>query len=155
MLLGIVSRFIRVRSDREMRYKLWTAPAHTAISMSVWQLGYDPERFPAPDEFLPECWLYDTIDELDIFSSSRGLRVFGGEVSKPVTFSVFFAPREGYAESLSHSLAQTELYLMTARIFGQFNLELFQTTRSYIEAVCHGFVPVTRRASKGIRYIVR
>ena len=73
--LGVVSRLIRVAPDRDLRYKQWTIPANTAVSMSVLQLNCDPERFPAPDQFMPERWLNATMDAVDVFSFSKGSRM--------------------------------------------------------------------------------
>ena len=56
---------------------------------------------------------------------------------------------------ITRSLAYAELYLTLAAVVRQFNLELFDTTASDIEAVCDAFMPMPKIDSKGVRVIVR
>ena len=56
---------------------------------------------------------------------------------------------------IHNSLAYAELYLTFAAVFGQFELELYQTTRKDVELQHDYFVPKPDASSKGVRILVK
>ena len=54
-----------------------------------------------------------------------------------------------------YSLAYAELYLIFAAIFGQFDLELYETTHKDVDPVIDYFVPKPYHDSKGVRVLVK
>jgi hypothetical protein len=52
------------------------------------------------------------------------------------------------------SLAYAELYLMLAAVVRRFDLALFQTDFSDIEAVCDALMPMPKSDTKGVRVMV-
>ena len=75
--IGITTRFIRVAAEQDLKYKDWTLPAGTAVSMSAMLLHQNPEVFPDPGAFLPERWL-DKNTRADLFTFSKGPRICAG-----------------------------------------------------------------------------
>ena len=53
------------------------------------------------------------------------------------------------------SLAYAELYLTLAAIFGQFELELYKTTRKDVEPAIDYFVPKPEAGTNGVRVLVK
>jgi hypothetical protein len=56
---------------------------------------------------------------------------------------------------MHYSLAYAELYLALAAIFGQFELQLYQTTKKDIWPQHDYFVPKPEAGSKGVRVMVK
>ena len=131
LALGTTSRFIRVSPNDCLKYKDYTIPAGTAVSMSVMPTHHDPNVFPDPMSFNPERWLTkNTRSELLVFG--KGPRMCAGI-----------------------NLAYAELYLTLAAVVRRFELELFETTFADIEPFCDAFMPMPRAETKGVRVMVK
>lgn len=79
---GVAGRLTRVNHHRPVEYKQWSVPQGTAITMSPWDVLWDPEIFPEPDAFRPERWMQgEKSKDLDRYfvPFSRGARNCIGE----------------------------------------------------------------------------
>lgn len=75
---GTSSRFIRVAPNAAIKYKGYTLPPGTAISMSAILLCHHPDTFYRPDEFIPERWLGEN-RATDLIVFGRGARMCVGQ----------------------------------------------------------------------------
>jgi cytochrome P450 len=54
---GIASRHARVSQDKATKYKEWTIPAGTPVSMTIVDVHHDEHIYPNSRSFVPERWL--------------------------------------------------------------------------------------------------
>jgi cytochrome P450 len=54
---GLSGRNPRISPDKPMKYKTWTIPAGTPVSMSVIDVHHDEAIYPKSHSFIPERWL--------------------------------------------------------------------------------------------------
>ena len=54
---GISGRHPRISPDKPMRYKKWSIPAGTPVSMTVVDVHHDEAIYPQSHSFIPERWL--------------------------------------------------------------------------------------------------
>jgi hypothetical protein len=60
---------------------------------------------------------------------------------------------ENWTDTGQFSLALTEIYVCLARVFGEFEFSLFETTKEDVEQV-HDFFSPFPRTSRGVRVVV-
>ncbi|KAI0536737.1 cytochrome P450 [Xylaria digitata] len=135
---GSVQRLPRVSRLGSLKYKDWTIPPNTAVSMDAYHMHMNETVFPNATEFEPDRWLGDP-------KGPGGLRPLS---SYMVSFS------RGARNCLGMNLAWMELYVGLATIFRRHNLELFETTREDVDFIVDLARPMPKRGSKGVRVIV-
>ncbi|KAF1987868.1 putative P450 monooxygenase [Aulographum hederae CBS 113979] len=145
---GVSHRLQRINPDDDMRYRGWTIPRGTPVSMTQMFVHTDPDIFPDPDVFIPERWLFR--DENDEEEKE--------EVNRRKRFLVPFS--KGTRMCVGMNLAYAELYLTVAALFrpverGGVEMELFETGREDVEVVHDFFNPSPRMGSLGVRVLVR
>ncbi|MCJ1333200.1 hypothetical protein MMC10_009894 [Thelotrema lepadinum] len=129
----ISSRLPVVAPQENLQYGEWEIPAGTPVGMTLRQILLDETIFPEPLVFRPDRWLKSNPD-LELISRyylpfSRGSRMCMGV-----------------------NLAYCELYLLLARLFRDFDLELVNTTfERDIKVVRDCFLGFESPESKGIR----
>ncbi|KAK2756502.1 hypothetical protein FQN54_005395 [Arachnomyces sp. PD_36] len=125
------------RHARDLRYKGWTIPAHTTVSMTVSNVHHDEEIFPDSHAFVPERWLGDprTGDGTPL---ERYLVAFG----------------RGPRICLGMNLAWAELFFAMGMIFRRFELKLYETDVTDVKYKHDFFTPRVKSGSKGVRVIV-
>ncbi|KAL3422375.1 cytochrome p450 family protein [Phlyctema vagabunda] len=131
---GVSSRNPRVSPDKPTKYKDWTIPAGTPVSMTIIDVHHDEEIYPNSRLYIPERWL-DNPKTNDGLSLSRYYVAFG----------------KGARSCLGVNLATAELYLSLATIFRRFTFELYDTDFSDIELKHDFFLPSPKLDSKGLR----
>ena len=136
MSLGVSSRLPRKNTKSEMVYKYWVIPKGQLVGMTQRDVLYNAEIYPDPMRFLPERWLK-------------------GEESKELLNKYLVTFSKGARRCIGMHLAYAELYLTLAAMFGQFEMELFETTRRDVEPVVDYFIPKAVPDSKGVRLLVK
>lgn len=134
---GVTARLPRVQPDNAIKYKDWTIPPGTAVSMSAWEVHQDATIFPSPKTFNPDRWLQSGTERVEM---ERYL----------VSFS------KGTRQCLGIELAKAEMYLTLAALFGAHDvkIELFETTARDVQVVGDIFNPDFPKESKGVRVVV-
>ncbi|KAH8665831.1 cytochrome P450 [Tricladium varicosporioides] len=143
---GVSVRMPRVAPDEVMKYKDWTIPAGTAVSVCSVIVHQNEDIFPDHRTFNPERWLGPNSRHLEKYLTS-----FGG----------------GGRICLGMNLAWTEAYICIGRLFENFGgkfgceeirmegdkgvLELWETDLSDIEIQADLFFPEPKEGSKGLR----
>ncbi|RAL63677.1 hypothetical protein DID88_003720 [Monilinia fructigena] len=141
----VTTRLPRVAPDENLKFKQWTIPAGTPISMSYYLIHYSPIIFPSPEEFDPTRWIANSA----LGDSAPGNAVRNHRLGK------YFVPfSKGTRICLGVNLAYAELFLTTAYILKRFDFELFGTTKKDVEIKRDHFVAAPAAGSKGIRVIV-
>jgi cytochrome P450 len=54
---GLAARHARVSPDKATKYKEWTIPAGTPVSMTIVDVHHDEHIYPNSRSFIPERWL--------------------------------------------------------------------------------------------------
>ncbi|KAJ9611203.1 hypothetical protein H2200_004386 [Cladophialophora chaetospira] len=135
MSLGVSSRLPRKNSKSDMVYKDWVIPKGQFVGMTQTDILYNADIYPDPKRFDPERWLK-------------------GEESKELLNKYLVTFSKGARRCIGMHLAYAELFLMLAAVFGQFDLELYQTTRKDVDPVIDYFIPKPDADSKGVRVLV-
>ncbi|KAL8786111.1 MAG: hypothetical protein Q9213_002976 [Squamulea squamosa] len=129
----VTSRLPLVSPIEPLDYSGWQIPAGTPVSMTLRDVLLDPSIFAEPMKFLPERWLSDNPD-----------------LHRINQYYVPFGRGSRMCTGLNFALA--ELYIIIARIFSQFELELFDTIRERdIDYVRDCFIGETSSESLGVR----
>ncbi|KAH8157980.1 hypothetical protein CIB48_g10264 [Xylaria polymorpha] len=134
--LGGTMRSARAAPDRELRYKNWTIPKNTSVSMSIPHMHRNPDNFPDPMRFDPERWLGDAEER------RRLEKVW-------VPFS------RGTRGCLGINLAWAELYIMLSQCVLRMDLELYKTTLEHIEFSNDMFVSEPKLWKEGPRFLIK
>ncbi|KAK5126470.1 hypothetical protein LTR85_010706 [Meristemomyces frigidus] len=124
---GASSRLARISPDTDLTYQQYIIPRGTSVSMSTYIQHRNQELFPDPETFNPDRWL-------------------GKDSSRLERYLVNFS--KGTRGCLGINLAKAEIFLTLATVFRRFDLELFETDRSDVDAA-HDFVS----KAKGITHI--
>ncbi|KAI0205556.1 cytochrome protein [Astrocystis sublimbata] len=134
---GLTYRLPRVYYS-DLTYKGFCIPKGMIVSMNIYDVAHDEIIFPDSFEYHPERWMGDPRAP-DGRSLSRYM----------VSFS------RGTRSCQGMQLAYAELYIGIATIFRRFDLELYETSKTDVEAARDRFGPRTVRASKGVRVVVK
>jgi cytochrome P450 len=133
----VVSRLPLVAPYDVLRYKQWSIPPGTPVSMSLRDVLMDESIYEHPAEFLPERWLAED-----------------GNHSRRARFYLPFS--RGSRMCIGFNLAMAELYLVMGTMFRRFDLELYHTTRERdVDVARDCFVGEPCRNSVGVRVEVR
>ena len=54
---GLATRHARISPDKATKYKDWTIPAGTPVSMTIVDVHHDEHIYPDSRSFIPERWL--------------------------------------------------------------------------------------------------
>ncbi|KAG8525631.1 uncharacterized protein KY384_009275 [Bacidia gigantensis] len=137
---GTSQRNTRVSQTVATRYKGYSIPAGTEISMSTYAMAHDEGVFPESFAFEPERWM----------GGGGG----GGDDEKVLgKYMVSFG--RGNRIFLGMHLAYAEIFLGIATLFRRCEMELYQTGREDVECKRDMFMPMPGRGSKGVRVLVR
>ncbi|KAL8765571.1 MAG: hypothetical protein Q9209_007402 [Squamulea sp. 1 TL-2023] len=116
-----------------LEYNGWQIPAGTPISMTLRDVLLDPSIFAEPMRFMPERWLSDNPD---LHRINQYYVPFG----------------RGSRMCIGLNFALAELYIIIARIFSQFELEIFDTIRERdVDYMRDCFIGETSPESLGVR----
>ena len=134
MSYGVVSRMPRVSPNAEIRYKDWIIPPNTPVSMNNMDMHDDPSVFVDPKSFNPDRWL----------------QADSGELQKQL------APFcRGTRACVGMNLAYAEMYITLATLFRRYEMSLFETGGEDVEVAHEYHIPQVRKASKGVRVVVK
>lgn len=125
----ITTRLIRIAPNETLRFREWSIPAGTPVSMSTHYMHLDPNYFPEPYKFDPDRW----------FGAAQGMEKYVIPFSK------------GTRACIGLHLASAELHLAIACLFRRFEFELYETCARDVEITWDGFAGGFREDSKGIR----
>ncbi|KAM4062720.1 cytochrome p450 [Hirsutella rhossiliensis] len=109
LAFGPVSRLPRVATHESLHYGGFTIPPGTPVSQSTYFVHTDPTIYPHPHCFDPDRW---TRAAQDRFPLNKFL----------VNFT------KGSRQCLGVQMAFTELYITIARLVGNFDMDLHETT---------------------------
>ncbi|WPB07075.1 uncharacterized protein RHO25_011735 [Cercospora beticola] len=137
LAVGVGHRLARISPVRPIQYKDWTIPPGVPVGMSNWITAFDPALFPDPHTFRPERFLHDTE------GSDRARKLFS-----PYS--------KGTRSCLGMNLAQAELYMTLATVFGSenFDFKLWKTVNEDVEPWRDYFSPWPRNDARGLRVLV-
>ncbi|PPJ56476.1 hypothetical protein CBER1_07631 [Cercospora berteroae] len=137
LAVGAGHRLARISPVLPIQYRDWTIPPGVPVGMSNWITAFDPTLFPEPHTFRPERFLRDTE------GSDRARKLFS-----PYS--------KGTRSCLGMNLAQAELYMTLATVFGneRFDFRLWQTVREDVEPWRDYFSPWPRKDASGLRVLV-
>ncbi|CAD6568589.1 MAG: hypothetical protein ASARMPRED_001868 [Alectoria sarmentosa] len=130
-------RLSLIATEEDLQYKQWLMPAGTRISMNPTRNSYDPRFFPAPMKYTPERWLQSSEEHLAAMNH---------------VFMPFAAGKRG---CLGMHFARAELQIGLARMFRQFEFELFDTVRE--RDIDHTWAHISgepNKKGKGLRFKV-
>ncbi|KAE9368851.1 cytochrome P450 [Stipitochalara longipes BDJ] len=130
--IGVTARLPRIATDEILKYKEWVIPFRTPVSESGYFILMNESIFPEPSKFRPDRWLKDS-------KYNRSLEKYLVNFGK------------GTRQCVGMNLAYAELYLTIARVFRQYELELFETSVEDVKMAHDFFTPVPRLDSKGVR----
>jgi len=136
---AVAGRHPRINPRSPMPYKHYSIPAGTPVSTTQKLTHDNPTIFPEPRQFKPERWL--TPDDNERKRLEKYVIPFG----------------RGSRSCLGVNLANMELYLVVAGIFGRadWDLVLFETGREDIEQEHDFFSPFPKADGKGLRVMVQ
>ena len=159
--IGTGSRLARIPTDETLvcadpdTGRCIDIPPGTHISMSPYKTLMDDKLFPEPTAFVPERWLGDGESRLDKYLQVA----FGG----------------GSRNCLGMALAQSEMFLMLAKLFRQWGsggvyrvadsegdkregdtgcMKIYETTDKDCQMAADYFIPMPFRGSKGLRCLL-
>ena len=130
---SISGRLPRINPTAATKYRSYTIPAGTAISMSIRDVHFDESIFPDAHTFKPERWLGDEGRVLEKY-----LVPFG----------------KGPRSCVGMNLALAELYLVIATLFRKFDMRLHGTTEKDMVTMHDFFSSFGSADSKGLRVVV-
>ncbi|CAJ2512033.1 Uu.00g076580.m01.CDS01 [Anthostomella pinea] len=133
---GVSSRLPRINRTAPTLYtlasgKTYTLPPGTVISMSIFDLHYNPTIFTDPTAFDPLRWLESDAEKLQ--QMERAYSPFG----------------RGARQCVGLHLAKEEITLMTGNLFHGIDLELFETSARDVSIAHDHFAPFAPVDSKG------
>lgn len=134
---GVLQRIPRIH-DHDITYGNFVIPKGTIISMNTYDVSHDETIFPNSFEYRPERWLGNPRSP-DGRRLSRYMVAFG----------------RGTRSCVGMQLAYAELFIGLATLFRRFNFEIYETTRTDVDAARDCFVPRPVSRSNGVRVLVK
>ncbi|KAH8807218.1 cytochrome P450 [Xylogone sp. PMI_703] len=132
---SLSGRLPRVNTREALKYKNYTIPVGTPVSTTQKLTSDNPKIFPEPRSFVPERWLTSPAERKQL---EKYLQGFG----------------RGSRACLGIYLAYSELYVTLAELFGNFDMELFDTEESDISQYHDYFSPFPN-SDKGLRVTIK
>lgn len=126
---GVTARACRIAPDEELRYRRYTIPAGTPVSMTTLAVHTDETIFPDPWAFHPERWL-------------------GADGAARRKYQMAFS--KGGRNCVGINLAHAEMYLAVAAVAG-YEMELFGTGEGDVAFRHEYHVAYPRMGPKGVR----
>ncbi|KAF2004225.1 putative cytochrome P450 [Amniculicola lignicola CBS 123094] len=140
MATGVCGRLPRRNPSEAMTYtangKTHVLPPGTVVSMSIYDIHFNPAIFPNPHSFDPFRWLAAPSPALS--RMEKYLVPFG----------------KGARQCVGLELAKQQILLTVANLFWKFDLELFKTTERDVRIEHDFFAPFGPSDSKGVRVVV-
>jgi cytochrome P450 len=138
----VSGRLARVNQRADMSYtdrsgRVYSFPEGTVLSMSMRDLHFNPDVFPAPHTFDPNRWLRGNPEHLK--AMQRAL----------VPFS------RGSRNCISQFLAKQELLLTAGNIMHKYNFQLYETSERDIALVHDWFAPYAGRDAEGVSVTIQ
>jgi cytochrome P450 len=133
---GIASRLPRV-AHRDGKFREWTIPGGTPISMTIVDMNHNESVFPQSFEFRPERWL----DRPEYNGNSLD--------------KYFVGFGKGARSCVGMNLALSLLYTTLATLIRRYDFELFETDESDVRLAHDYFMPMPKLDTKGVRMKVR
>ncbi|PVH92545.1 putative cytochrome P450 [Periconia macrospinosa] len=132
--IGVSVRLPRVSPNKPIKYKEYTIPPGTPVSMTTLDVLRDEQIYPDSTSFVPERWLENPKTK------------YGDSLGR------YFVPfGKGPRMCIGLNLAYVELHLALAMLFRRFTFELYETDVSDVQ-VAHDFmVPQPKLDTKGMR----
>ncbi|KAL5337385.1 cytochrome P450 [Aspergillus crustosus] len=132
---GVTARLPRIAPYNALKYKDWTIPPGTPISMSCLLMHHDESVFPDSYRFNPERW------------------VDPAERKRLEKYMVAFS--KGSRVCIGMHLARSEILLVISALLRRMKFELFETTIEDVRVVHDIFIPFVKMDSKGVRLLVK
>jgi len=130
---SVAGRLPRINTREAITYKNYVIPINTPVSMTQKLTHYNPTIFSSPETFLPERWL----DPKERKRLEKYLQPFG----------------KGSRACIGLHLASSELYVTIAKLFGGFDMKLFETEEDDIKQV-HDFFSPFPDSERGLRVTI-
>ncbi|RAH42386.1 cytochrome P450, partial [Aspergillus brunneoviolaceus CBS 621.78] len=128
-------RLPRIAPQENLHFEDWVIPAGTPVSTATYFMNMNPFIFPDPEKFDPQRWITaaETGERLDRYmvSFTKGSRNCSGM-----------------------HLALAELYLTTATLFRQLDMELYQATIEDCKFARDCLFPAAKKGSPGVRVVI-
>ncbi|KAE8363103.1 cytochrome P450 [Aspergillus caelatus] len=132
---AVATRLQRSSPGQPMRYKDWIIPPGVPVGMTSLFVHHNEDIFPDSQSFIPERW----IDPMQRKRLEKYL----------VAFS------KGSRQCIGIPLAKAEILLVVARVFREFDMELYKTTIDDVRIVRDMFNGHPRKGSQGVRVMVK
>ncbi|KAL4756646.1 cytochrome P450 [Aspergillus foveolatus] len=132
---GVTARLPRIAPYNALKYKDWTIPPGTPISMSCLLMHHDESIFPDSYRFNPDRWMDPTERkhlEKYMVAFSRGSRM-----------------------CIGMHLARSEILLVISSLLRRLNFELYETTVEDVRVAHDIFIPFVKTDSKGVRFLIK
>ena len=143
---SVSTRLSRISpKDHPIRYKGWTFPPGTPVSLTPYDVLSDPHIFPDPDKFDPLRWVVRDVDA----SGKETLRTNAAMDKYMVAFS------KGPRQCAGMWLAYAELYMTMATVYRRFDFEIYETNVDDVKGVIDAFTMFAKKDSNGVRVKVR
>ncbi|KAL2862513.1 cytochrome P450 [Aspergillus lucknowensis] len=132
---GVTARLPRIAPYNALKYKDWTIPPGTPVSMSCLLMHHNESIFPDSYRFNPERWTDPA------------------ERKRLEKYMVAFS--KGSRQCIGMHLARSEIYLVISSLLRRMEFELFETTIEDVRVVHDIFIPFVKMDSKGVRLLVK
>ncbi|KAL4803097.1 cytochrome P450 [Aspergillus unguis] len=132
---GVSSRLPRIAPYNALKYKDWTIPPGTPISMTCLLMHHDESIFPDSYRFNPDRWTDPA------------------ERKRLDKYMVAFS--KGSRMCIGMHLARSEILLVIASLLTRMEFELYETTVEDVRVKHDIFIPFARMDSKGVRMRVK
>ncbi|KKK12649.1 hypothetical protein AOCH_001347, partial [Aspergillus ochraceoroseus] len=131
---GVTARLPRIAPYNVLKYKDWTIPPGTPVSMSCLLMHHNESVFPDSYRFNPDRWTDPA------------------ERKRLEKYMVAFS--KGSRQCIGMHLARTEILLVISTLLRRMNFELFETTIEDVRVKHDIFIPFVKMDSKGVRLLV-
>ncbi|KAE8309097.1 cytochrome P450 [Aspergillus transmontanensis] len=132
---AVATRLQRSSPDQPMRYKDWIIPPRVPVGITSLFVHHNEDIIPDSQSFIPERWM----DPVQRKRLEKYLVVFS----------------KGSRQCIGIPLAKAEILLVVARVFREFDMELYKTTIDDVRIVRDMFNGHPRKGSQGVRVIVK
>ncbi|RHZ58049.1 hypothetical protein CDV55_105466 [Aspergillus turcosus] len=132
---GVSARLPRIAPYNALKFRDWTIPPGTPVSMSCILLHHDETIFPDSHRFKPERWLDPA------------------ERKRLEKYMVAFS--KGSRQCIGMHLAKAEILLAVSTLLRRMDFELYETTVEDVIVKHDIFIPFARMDSKGVRVLVK
>ncbi|GFF34528.1 trichodiene oxygenase [Aspergillus udagawae] len=132
---GVSARLPRIAPYNALKFRDWTIPPGTPVSMSCLLMHHNETVFPDSHRFKPERWLDPA------------------ERKRLEKYMVAFS--KGSRQCIGIHLAKAEILLSVTALLRRMNLELYETTVEDVAIKHDIFIPFARMDSKGVRVLIK